>query len=129
MKWAFHGLRNRALQILTRTVKPSLPLGAYLVPSLAFETPGDAARFIHDCGGAMEEVAAPSGEGIATGGAAEGGEGAAAAPPPEFRLFLDGAKSHIELVREVTEEEISVKGAALTDYLKMAVAQQAPPQL
>jgi hypothetical protein len=56
MRWSFHHLRIRALQILTRTVKPSLPLGGYLLHTLAFDSPSEAARFIMACGGALVEV-------------------------------------------------------------------------
>ena len=111
MRWSFHVLRIRALQTLTRTVKPSLPLGSYLMRALAFECPREAARFIVACGGLLEE--APS-----AGGSGEEGT----ALPPEFRLVLDCKGSAIEMVREVTEEERVFKGAGLADYLKAAVA-------
>ena len=114
MRWSFHHLRIRALQLLARAVrqgpKPSLPLGGYLVQALAFESPSDAARFILACGGVLVEVE----EG--------GGGGAQQQLPPEFRLVLDCKASVIEMVREVTEEEKVFRGAGLADYLKAAVA-------
>ena len=117
MKWSFHTLRIRALQILTRTVKPSLPLGGYLMHALAFDSASEAARFILACGGVLEELQAPAGA----------GEGGGQGPPPqhlapEFRLVLDCKASAIERVREVTQEERVFKDGGLTDYLKAAVA-------
>ena len=118
MRWSFHHLRIRALQLLARAVrqgpKPSLPLGGYLVQALAFESPSDAARFILACGGVLVEVE--------EGGSGGGGGGAQQLLPPEFRLVLDCKASVIEMVREVTEEEKVFRGAGLADYLKAAVA-------
>ncbi len=145
MRWSFHHLRIRALQVLTRTVKPSLPLGGYLLQSLAFASPSEAARFITACGGVLVEVGAGEGSSSGGGGAAgaaggagagEGGGSELALPPPpppplpapEFRLVLDCKASCIEMVREVTKEEEVFRGAGLVDYLKAAVAVAAAPQ-
>lgn len=104
MRWSFHRLRIRSLQILSRVVKPSLPLSTYLTPTLGFDGMQEAARFIVSCGGNLvEEV----------GVERQGGGG--------VEFSLDCKASTIEMVREVTEEEVSFKGAAFADYLKSAV--------
>ena len=125
MKWCFHVLRIRALQVLTRAVKPSLPLGGYLAPSLGFASPSDAARFIHACGGALVEAPAAAAAAAAGGGGSGGSGEAPPLPAPEHRLVLDCKASAIEMVREVTREELAFRGAALGDYLKAAVAASA----
>ena len=110
MKWSFHRLRIRALQLLTKTVKPSVPL-SYIIKSLGFGDAREAARFVINCGGVFE----------CTGGATKG---AAEVTTPEEgggEFYLDCKSSAIEMVREVTEEEVAFKGAAFSDYLKAAV--------
>ena len=131
MKWNFHRLRIRALQHLTRTVKPSLPL-SYLVKSLGFEDAREAGRFIVSCGGVLGEAPErsaspqppppPSSSSSSSSSLLSGGSGGGEVESEkEKEFFLDCKASAIEMVREVTEEEVSFKGAAFADYLKAAV--------
>ncbi len=102
MGWCAHKLRTRALQALTKAVRPSLPLGEYLVPALGWATQREAARFIHACGGALAEAPAAAQRDDAAG---------AAVPPTAF--VLDCKASDVQLTRESTAEEKNFASAGL----------------
>jgi hypothetical protein len=54
IEWTAHNTRISALMALSKSVKPTIPL-SFLTRMLAFESQGDAARFLRRCGGVLIE--------------------------------------------------------------------------
>lgn len=54
MEWTAHTSRIKALQVLTKSIKPSLPL-PWLTSLLAFDSQREAHKFISGCGGVWIE--------------------------------------------------------------------------